>query len=219
MNIFCEKGNVLVYVLLAVILFGALGFTLSRQTQNSGISGLKTGKMEFYATQILDYSSQAKSVIDQMIITGSSLNNMDLTMPGETGFDTGEHIDQVFHPLGGGLEMKSLPESITLSSEPEDSGWYMSSSINVEWTNSDATDLILTAYQIKKPLCALLNKKITGSENIPILSGSMMNYFIDSKSNNSLDTDSCPDCEGYGTLCVSNSKETSYSFYSILAAR
>ncbi len=214
-----ERGNVLVYILIAVVLFGALSFAMSRQTRTAGTAELDAAKLEFYASELIGYSAQAKSVIDQMMVTGSSIDDYDFVKPGETNFNIYPHEHKVFHPQGGGLDIKSLPEAITVNKESEAAGWYMTSSINVEWSDSAATDVILTAYQISKPLCALLDKKITGSSDIPALSGRMKDYFINTGSNNDLTTAACPKCEGYSALCVSNSNKDSFSFYSVLRAR
>ena len=214
-----ESGNVLVYVLIAVILFGALSFILSRQARHAGTAEIDEAKLEFYASDILGYSAQAKSVIDQMMITGSGIDDLDFTKPGESGYDNAPFGHKVFHPQGGGLDTGSLPEDITLPEESVAPDWYMTSAINVEWTDSASSDVILTAYQISRPLCALLNKKITGSESIPVLSGQMKNYFVPTESNNDLNTSMCADCEGYSALCVSNGNRDSYSYYSLLAAR
>jgi len=214
-----ESGNVLVYVLIAVVLFGSLSFALSRQTHNAGTAELDDAKMEFYASEIIGYSAQAQSVIDQMMITGSSIGDLNLVKPDDASFSIYPHGHKVYHPQGGGLDIKSLPEAVTVSKESEDPGWYITSSINVEWTKSTSTDVILTAYQISKPLCALLNDKITGSNTIPALSGRMKDYFINTGSNNDLNTSSCADCEGYSSLCVSNNNGDSYSFYNVLTDR
>jgi hypothetical protein len=214
-----ENGNVLVYILIAVVLFGALSFAISRQTNTAGTAELDAAKLEFFASDIIGYSGAAKSVIDQMMITGSTIDDYDFSKPGDSAFNIHPHEHKVFHPQGGGLDIKGLPEDITVNKEAEAPGWYMTSSINVEWSDSTSTDVILSAYQISKPLCELLNKKITGSTAIPALPGQMKDYFINTGSNNDLSVASCPDCEGYSALCVSNSNNDSFSFYSVLWAR
>ncbi len=214
-----ENGNVLVYILIAVVLFGALSFAMSRQTNTAGTAELNAAKLEFYASEVIGYSAQAKSVIDQMMITGSSIDDYDFAKPGETDFNIHPHGHKVFHPQGGGLDGKSLPDAITVEIETEDPGWYLTSSINVEWSDSTATDVIATAYQINEPLCALLNEKITGSTAIPALPGRLKDFFISTGGNNDLTVATCPECDGYSTLCVSNSNRDSFGFYSVLIAR
>ncbi|MFP4097348.1 MAG: hypothetical protein ACLFP8_02850 [Alphaproteobacteria bacterium] len=217
--VFDERGNVLVYVLIAVALFGALSFTLSRRAHNAGANEIEDVRLDLYTTDLVNYSLQARSVIDQMMITGTGLGDLDFTRPGESGFEVAPHIHKVFHPHGGGLSAGHLPTDITLDRESEAAGWYFTSSINVEWTNSSAHDLILTAYQINKALCERINKKITGHSDIPALSGQVKDYFIDSEANRPLDISACEDCEGYSSMCVSNNNRDSFGFYTVLVGQ
>ena len=214
-----ENGNVLVYILIAVVLFGALSFAISRQTNTAGTAELDAAKLEFYASELIGYSGAAQSVIDQMMAMGSTIDDYDFARQGESDFNIHPHAHKVFHPQGGGLDIKSLPEDVTVERETDAPGWYMTSSINVEWSDSGATDVILTAYQINKPLCELFNEKITGSKTIPAVSGQMKDYFISTGANNDLTIGACAGCEGYSALCVSNSNQDSFSFYSVLRAR
>ncbi len=212
-----QNGNVLVYVLIAIVLFAALGFTLSRQTQNSSTKEIDSAKADILAMDMLSYSVQAKSVIDQMVFTGSNIAGLVFTLPSEAGFSTSPHIHKVFHPEGGGLTLANLPakaKAQTLSTPP--AGWYLGRFNNIEWSKDSGTDVILTAHQIAKPICESINKNITGSVAIPALSGSLSNYLVDTGTNNDLTAVVCAACDGYMSLCVSNSAADTYSFYSVL---
>ncbi len=215
-----ENGNVLVYVLIAIVLFAALGFTLSRQTQNASTKEIDDAKAELYAMDLITYATQARLVLDQMIFTGSSIDDFIFTLPSEAGFSTAPHIHKVYHPQGGGLTPANLPpQAVNQVSSSPAAGWYLGLFNNVEWTKTAATDVILTAYQISKPVCEAINKKITGSKTIPALTGNMEDYLIDTTTNNNLTSAICAACDGYVTLCVSNSGVNTYSFYSIVAER
>ncbi len=213
-----QNGNVLVYVLIAIILFAALGFTLSRQTQNSSTKEIDTAKASLYAMEILSYSEQAKLVIDQMIFTGSNIAGLVFMLPSESGFNTAPHIHKVYHPEGGGLSLTNIPaKAIAQTSSSPAAGWYMGRFNNVEWSKGAGSDIILTAHQISKPVCEKINKNITGSITIPALNGDLDDYLIDTSTDNDLTTAICAACEGYMSLCVSNSAADTYSFYSVIA--
>jgi len=213
-----QNGNVLVYVLIAIVLFAALGFTLSRQTQNSNTKDIDAAKAELYAMEILTYSTQAKLAIDQMIFTGSRVNELDFTLPSEEGFLTEPYINKVYHPEGGGLSPANIPIKATkeISKSPA-YGWYLGRFNNIEWTKNDRNDVLLTAHQISKIVCETINKKITDSKIIPVINGDLSTYIIDTSSNNDLTSEICSGCDGYVTLCVSNKSGDMYSFYSILS--
>jgi len=215
-----EKGNALIYVLIAIALFAGLGFILSRQARNAGTTELDDAQKELYAMQLISYSAQAKSVIDQMLISGSDIDDLDFTQPNQSGFNTAPYAHKVYHPQGGGLSHATIPESIKaqIASSPV-AGWYLGRFNNVEWTKSTQSDVILTAYQITGSVCETINQKITGSSDIPALSGNMNQYIVDTATNSDLTVSACSGCEGYTTLCVSNSAVSAYSFYTIVADR
>ncbi len=215
-----QQGNALIYVLIAIVLFAALGFTLSRQTQNTGTNEIDNAKAELYATQFITYATQVRLVMDQMIFTGSGINDLDLTLPGESGFSTPPYIHKVYHPQGGGLTPAILHEkSIHETSSTPSAGWYLGHFNNVEWSESTNTDIILSAYQIARPVCEAINMKITGTNTIPSLSGDMSEFLIDHTTNSDFNIANCSACEGYMALCVSNSSGSAYSFYSVVAER
>lgn len=221
-----EHGNALIYVLIAVALFAALSFTLGRQTDSDEVGSLDDGRAELFATQLISYAAQSASVIDQMLITGSEIDDLDFTLPTAAGFNTAPHIHKVYHPAGGGLNPGRIPEAATTNAITDPAaGWYLGRFNNVEWTPSASHDVVLVAYQIAEPICAKINEHITGSTAIPVMTDSIRETMIDDAlytgSNIDLTTDNagdiCPDCDRVPSLCVQNQATSAYGFYSILA--
>jgi len=213
----CDQGNVLIYVLVAVALFAALGFALTQQTRNSGTQELDRANLEFYATQLIGYAAQVRSVIEQMEITGTSIDEIDFVRPDESGFNTSPHLHKIYHPEGGGLNIATLNEEViaqTASTPPP--GWFLGRFNNVEWTEGSGQDVILTTYQISEAVCTVLNEKITGSPTIPGLTTFMSNVLVDTASNLDLTVARCAACDGYTSLCVTNNIGDAYSFYTIV---
>ena len=219
-----EAGNALIYVLIAIALFGALSFTLGRQTDTSEANAVTDERVELYASQLISYSAQAKSAVDQMLFTAATqINDLDFTAPTDAGFDTGTVIHRVYHPQGGGLTPGRLSEDITnqVTADPAP-GWYMGRFNNVEWTASTADDVILVAYQISQAACEKINQKVTGTTAIPSITAEIRNVLIDAAdhtgANVELTTDLgdiCPDCENRASLCVENGGI--YGYYTIIA--
>lgn len=224
-----ERGNALIYVLIAIVLFAALGFTLSRSTDTSEVGTLDEERAALYATQLISYASQAKSSVDQMLFTGASdINDLLFTLPSEGTFDTAPVIHKVYHPQGGGLTPGTLPAAVIDqgTSDPEP-GWYMGRFNNIEWTGPDTgtnDEVILTAYQISEQVCGLINEKINGSTAIPALnSATIREVLIDEGlhggTNTELTTDPagdiCVDCHNTGSLCVEEGGL--YAFYTVIA--
>jgi hypothetical protein len=219
-----ERGNALIYVLIAIALFAALSLTLGRQTDTSEAGALSDEKAELYATRLISYAAQARSAVDQMMFTAStSIDQLDFTAPTDAAFDTGTLIHKVYHPQGGGLIPGRLPAEVIaqVTNDPEP-GWYMGRFNNVEWTATAGDDVILLAYQIDEKTCGLINKKINGSTAVPTMTDSIRNTLIDDTlhggTNIELTTDGgdiCPDCANIGSLCVQEGGI--FGFYTIIA--
>ncbi len=220
-----ERGNALIYVLIAIALFAALSFVLARQTDTSEAGSLSAERAELYATQLISYAAQAKSVYDQMHMSGARIDQIDFTLPTNAAFETEPpaNIYKIYHPSGGGLIRGSIPDDAQHEINPgTPSNWYIGRFNNVEWTPDDSAgnpvnDIILTAHQIHVDVCKNINHKITGNDLIPVLDGNLGEYLIDASTNTDLTTAACPDCGKNFSLCVANSGSTAYSFYSIIA--
>lgn len=220
-----QRGNALVYVLIAIALFAALSFTLSRQSDTDEAGDLDDERAKFYSTQLISYATQAKSVIDQMTLTGTAIDDLDFILPSDSNFNDPPHIDKVYHPEGGGLNLVNLNAGATTQTIEEPvPGWYLGRFNNIDWTASSNNEVILVAYQITRQVCQQINKAVTGTIAIPVMSDSIKETMIEDRfytgSNTELTTDStgiCPDCENVTSLCVQSSSQDAYGFYSVLA--
>lgn len=223
-----ERGNAFLYILVAVVLFGALIFALSRgEQQNGGLAELDSGRAKVSANEILSYAATAANNITQMESGGLTPDRIDFMLPNDSDFntDTPAHpnIHKLFHPSGGGLGYKALPQD----ANDDDgaglaAGYYIGRFNNIEWTPTTAPDIIFAAYEIKTPVCAEINRKLTGSTAIPTISGdSLENFFIEaglhSGVNAPFEVANCAACEEKPALCVANAAGKNL-FYSILEA-
>lgn len=221
-----QRGNIMVYLLIAIALFGALTLILSRQNAQSDAQSTNDEQLTLNANDVIDYANGVQSVIDQMIISGTDLDELSFVNPTSAGFDTGSSIHKVFHARGGGLSRAPAnPRLFTGDDDDPDPGWYLGRFNNVEWTPSSARDVILTAHQISQPICAGINKRLHGDAAIPALdgTGNIADYLIDDAehtgTNAALTEIVCGDCKEKPALCVSNNAGTMWSFYSIIGVQ
>ncbi len=225
-----ERGNALIYVLIAIALFAALSFTLARQSDTNEAGTLSDERAELYATQLISYAAQAKSTIDQMLFSGSDIDDLDFMDPSSGTFNDGTQLDRanrVYHPEGGGLIKGRIPdEAISQSTSDPTPGWYMGRFNNVEWTTSTNEDVILVAYQISQQVCEKINEKVNGTTTIPTMGDSIKETMIDDAlytgTNVDLTTDPtgspiCAACHEVASLCVENQSQDAYGFYTIIA--
>ena len=221
-----QSGNAMVYVLIVVALFAAINFILSKQNDSSEIEALTREQIAIYTTEIQQASLAVKQAIDQLLYSGIRIDELDFVTPDdEPDFSTGSNADnirKVFHPLGGGLNVPQLADDAIrdpASSTPAP-GWYLGRFNNVEWTEDD---VLLVAHKIDEEICKSINKSITGSSNIPVISTSVPNYLIDDAihggTNIPFTETACSDCLGFNSLCVSNSAENEFSYYSVIATQ
>lgn len=209
-----QQGNVMVYILIALALIGFLTLTLSRQNDQSDSQSISDEQVTLYVQELINYVSTAQSSVDMMLAGSSDVSDLDIVLPTDANFDTGSPIHKIFHPLGGGLSyQESFPSAIENGAN---AGWRITNDMNVFWTESNAHDVILTAYFINRQVCERINSLITGSTTIPATDQEHEEYFGGSVD---LDPTDCPDCEGYPSLCVENNTGDGYSFYSILASQ
>jgi len=216
-----QRGNVLIYILIAVVLFAALGFTLSRSMRGDSDAGaLSDDRADMLAQELINYASQAGSVVQQMTtMGGTEPGNLIFLKPSDAGFNTPPNINKVFHPAGGGLNVYNVtsdalfnPTELTMRR-----AWHMKANTNVEWTPSAANDVLLTFIDLNPKLCAAINKRLTGSATIPTTTINYSTVFETPGTENFTAT-LCPDCVGKTKLCVVNTVPR-YAYYNILISR
>lgn len=219
-----QNGNVFVYILIAVVLLGALMFTLSKSaSEEDGASDLSDGQSRIAANEIIGYAASASNSLTQMQQTGATTDLINFTLPSDATFNTAPTTYKLFHPDGGGFNYKSLPakasadDGVGLSA-----GYYIGRFNSVEWTPSATNDTLFTAYEITQGTCAEINRKVAGSSTIPTVVGdSLANLLVDDSlhagTNDNLEVVNCAACENISALCVTDGAGK-YAFYSLLEA-
>ena len=222
-----QRGNAMIYVLIAIVLFAALSLTLGRQTSTGEANDLGDAKSDLYATQLIAYATSAKSASDQMTLAGMKVDNLDFTQPGQSGFNNTPTVTKIFHPDGGGLNPGTLPQEVidkTLSTPS--AGWYIGRFNNVDWTKTNGQDVILTAYGIKKSVCQASNMRARGTKDIPKMTDTIRAVLLSSAvgggSNVDFTTDPtsspiCADCAHRSSLCVEDKNGGVYGYYTVIA--
>ena len=223
-----QKGNVFIYILIAVGLFGALMFALSKSaSQTDAVSELAEGESKIVANEILAYAASATNAIAQMQQTGATVSMINFMIPSDDDFEDNTPAEptiyKLFHPDGGGLNYKTLPTKASADDKTGlAAGYYIGRFNNIEWTPTTTHDVVFTAYEIKESVCKELNRKMTGSTTIPTVSGaSLQNLFVyddlHTGTNEDFTETNCTACEEVSALCVTDGAGK-YAFYSLLDA-
>lgn len=209
-----QDGNIFLYLLIGIALFAGLTAVMTR-SQNGGDEGvLAPAQIELAAQRLILTTNQAAQAYLQMKETGTDLTELDLTLPDDGTFNTPPHIHKLFHPEGGGLTYNAMNEDTFRASATTPVGWKFVK-VNADWTATAGTDLIMSYIRLKQPICAEINRKITGSTSIPAVTIDFANTF-EAGSSPLLEAD-CADCKTYASICVNNAGV--YTFYNLIDVR
>lgn len=217
-----QGGNAMVYVLIALALFGFLTITLSRSNNQASGQDIDDEQAKLYASELMEYAASAQIIIEQMLDSGSEITELDFIIPSDAGFNTPPHFHKIYHPQGGGLNHQAtFNEAIH---NGVGSVWAVNNQINVEWTKLDTdgitelNDVILTAYFVSRQICEIINEKITGDTTIHATTSLHADHFLPTGTTDFTTTE-CVNCNGRPALCVREGTSNNYSFYSIIATR
>ncbi len=208
------KGNVLVYILLAVALFAALTYAVSGENRGSQQNQLTESQVDLLATSLIAQATTVKQTISLMEQWGIEYNDLMFDLPGSASY-TSNVSRQVYHPSGGGLSIFNEKESY--KAMPSARGWTWQNLNNVEWSATTDTDLIYTFLDISENVCAKINERLHNDPAIPISTVNYIDVFMTNSPNPDFLITDCPECQGIDSLCISNS--TNYAFYNIIGMR
>lgn len=222
-----QRGNVLWFILLAIVLLGAITMVISR----SGSSVNQSGEREsasILASQIMRYAKSIEAATTQLKMSGYSENDISF----ENSFNTASYLNtncsgnycKVFHVNGTGLSMSAPPSKAMSNTSSE---WIITGANAVGSTNdpvgTDNNDLIILLSGIKQPVCAEINRmmKVNNgaipTETTGITTTSYQGSFSGSTV---IDGDPSPyELDGHPTGCFYDADASNYSFYHTLIAR
>jgi len=224
-----EKGSTFFYILLAVVLFGTLSFTVSRGMRGAQTNTLSDRKAELAASEILDNAQKIQRSIDYLRRNGCSENDISMETPDGLNTNAASPIDKschVFSPSGGNITWNTPKIGIA-----ENSFWRASSHSHINDIGTNKVELLLYLPSVNKTVCEKINKSANiVRDTIPLESG----YAFDSEWNGSFNdgsphTISCNGvapagaCNRKPFACiesdVSNAYHGNYIFYYVLIER
>jgi hypothetical protein len=225
-----QSGNIFVYILIAVGLFAALMFTLSKSGgQEDAVGELSEGQSKILANEIIGYASTASNALVNMQQSGITASQIDFMLPSDSNFNTAPNIYKFFHPDGGGFNLRPIPPKakrvggFVVGFGSIGPGYYIGRFNNFEWTPTTSNDIIFAAHDLNQTVCVEINRRLRNDPTIPTTNQAVFErFFVDAAVtggvNSSFTTVNCAACEEIPALCVSNGGASRYTFYSILEA-
>lgn len=186
-----QKGNILFWVLLGIVLFGGLSMVVKRAGESTDMMTADAEKMSIAAAEIIDYAEAVKTAALRMMASGrctetqiSFENDVYLNFDGTVAQPLGSHSTttdrcKIFNESGGKLE-PLIPatmayQTVTAADQTPETVLQMKAGhpvlaklqiINVG-RNGDIPELVLKIMYLPDELCRAINRiqKVPGSSN------------------------------------------------------
>lgn len=151
-----ESGNIFVYILIAIALFGALSFTVSRSNRGN-TSTFNDQQAKIAAQEIIEYSQTIANAVQKLRLRGCTDTEISFENNIETGYTNGnaptDNSCDVFHINGGGANYSN-----TLGA------WLITGNLKVADIGSSTTNLNLLLPGLQQNICEFINQNLGTSE-------------------------------------------------------
>lgn len=233
-----EQGNILFYILLGVALFAALVFTVSRGMRGQTSSALSARQIDIAASEILSEAQSIERAINHLRRKNISENDLCFTHNlnstiNNTAYSSiatcSENTYRLYHPQGGNLTYKKIPEDWLDSAHAEEHGygeWTFTNVNGVEGIGqsimNDAKSMELIAFlpYINKELCKSINDKLSIGTLIPDNGNDFAPVAVSNGFQNTTGQISASKLkEKYAGCFQSTNPSNSYIFYQVLIER
>lgn len=107
-----ERGNVFLFILLGIVLFAALSFTMSRGMRSEGTERINDRRADLAATEVLTFVQRVERGVNRLRRNGVSENGISFDLPSTANYDHGQpDSNKVFHAAGGSISFAAPPEN------------------------------------------------------------------------------------------------------------
>ncbi len=150
-----ENGNVLWFILIAIVLLGALTMTLNRGGTGVEQSGSREQGI-IKASEMMRYAKSIEAGVQQLILYGCSENEISFENSVISGYENtnapSNNSCHIFDVNGAGLTARDLSSSVIANSK----GTFFSSDLDVTDIGTGATELSMLVG-ISSSLCDEIN--------------------------------------------------------------
>ncbi|MCK6418113.1 MAG: hypothetical protein L6Q57_04135 [Alphaproteobacteria bacterium] len=216
-----ESGSIFLMILIGVVLFAALAFTLTRSMRSQTTSSLTGRQAEIAASDILTYAQRVQNAVERVRRHNCSENDISFendVVAGYTHAVAPPDRCKIFHAQGGALGWQDPPAGVN-----DGSAWFFSDNNRFTGHGDDAiNDLALFLPNLDYGVCMALNEGLgidlaadpPVSADAPDVTTKATGLFTAST------TDIGPGTAGFSAFpsgCFSNGG--AYYFFNVLMAR
>jgi len=226
-----EAGNVFMLILLGVVLFGALAFTVARGVRSDTTSAMSTRQAELAATNILNYAQRIERAVNRLRRNGCSETEISFENQVITNYTNinspGDNSCHIFEKAGGGLNWQTPNEKWLDTSQSANFNYqnYVFSSVNrvINLGANIKDDLLFFVNWLDQSVCEQINKQLF-QETIITQDPSSFSY--GPSANGTFDTvtagidlSSLAIHDGQASACFTSENNGGFHFYHALLTR
>lgn len=218
-----ERGNVLIIILLAIALIGALTVALQGSGQNQNID---RETLLLRVSEVQRYASELERGVNYIIQNGVSESDIRFAHPnahadyGDLSADA-DKSDQLFDRVGGAAKHRAPPVNIN-----DGSAWEFYGHTALAHVGSDEAELTAVLPNVTQGFCDALNKSVGYTEQ-PEDSGVCIHGGAATRFSDSTQFDGSPNTTEETTFslkpsrqgCVQCTNDGSLHFFHVLMAR
>ena len=233
------SGNAVIFILIAVVLFGGLAYTFMRGAK-SGQGNLSSGQARLAAQEIINYAQSIEKAVNKLRAHGCSQDQLsfDYDIPGTTGYENASapanESCHIFSANGGGVSWSLPSDQWIISTTDASTAWpgYPASvykmwniartvcftGFGIPCDGTAATkELVISLYFLPKNLCEEINRilgvpSITTLANLPRGAGDKYNgSFYSAGQYSSTPLNAAP-----AGCMLDNAPGSGYSFYLVI---
>ncbi len=220
-----QSGNVLIIILLAIALIGALTVALQGSSQQSSHIDNETLILRISETQ--RYASELERGVTFIMQNGFSENDIRFAHPdahsdyGDLGADT-DKSDQLFDRIGGAARYRPPPKDVN-----DGSAWEFYGNTALPEVGSSRAELIAVLPNVTQAFCEKANSLIGYDATQPTDPATCINSGASERFDGGTQFASSPNTVTEATFslkpsmsgCVQCSSDSSYHFFHVLMAR
>jgi hypothetical protein len=176
-----ERGNVFVFILLGVVLFTALAFTMSRGFRGETTTRMSDREITLAAADILSYTQRLEQAVS--VVRGKNVSEKDISFenPAVSGYAHSPAVpdaNKVFNAEGGKARWQMPPEGSN-----DGSPWIFTGKSCIVGLGTDVggcstasgptsdEDLVVVLPNVDAKLCEEINKRLNIPGGIPAAGG------------------------------------------------
>ncbi len=171
-----EKGNVFFYILLAVVLLGALSYAISSSSRHTSTGTITDGQAKLFAAEMIHIGSQVKDATAKLLLRGCTDTQISIENDNVSGYaNAGAPSDEschIFHVSSGGMQFPIAAENIndgtnwffTGAAVAHQNGGYASTNV------AGNADLVMMLFGVPENVCTQINNRL-GISGIPVDDG------------------------------------------------